>query len=368
MIDTQSLFRGPARDFLYRYLNHNAPTGFEAGGQQVWCEYIREFVDEVHLDNYGTAYGVVNPGRDTRVVIEAHADEISWFVHYITDQGFIHVVRNGGSDPHIAPSKRVKIFGEKGVVTGVFGWPAIHTRRGDDAAKLTPSLETIFIDVGARKKSEVTEMGIEVGSVVVFDDELMELNEKYYVGRALDNRMGGFAIAQTARLLREQGVELPFSLYVVNSVQEEIGLRGAQMIAHEIQPHAALIVDVTHDTHTPHIDKKKHGDVKLGHGPSVTVAPAVHQKLLGLVLDAAKEHEIPIQREAASRSTGTDTDAFAYSRSGVPSALVSIPLRYMHTTVETAHRDDVACVSGLLYHTLQRIEAGHDFRYFRPEG
>lgn len=367
MVDTTSLFAGPEKEFLYRYLNHNSPTGFESGGQKVWLEYIRPYVNEVHLDNYGTGYGVINPGKDTRVVIEAHADEISWFVHYISDNGFLHVIRNGGSDPQIAPSKRVKLFGAQGVVTGIFGWPAIHTRRGE-GAKLQPKLETIFIDVGAKDKEEVLGMGIDVGTVAVFDDELTELGDKLLVGRALDNRMGGFAIAQTARLLKANKVELPFSLYVVNSVQEEIGLRGAQMIAHEIEPHAAIVVDVTHDTSTPHLDKKKHGDVKLGHGPSVTFAPAVHQKLLQLIIAAAGDNDIPIQREASSRATGTDTDAFAYSRSGVPSALVSIPLRYMHTTVETAHRDDVACVSGLLYHALQRIEAGHDFKYFRPGG
>ena len=363
MVDTTSLYAGPEKEFLYRYLNANAPTGFESGGQQIWTEYLRPYVDEVHLDNYGTAYGVIDPGQDTRVVIEAHADEISWFVHYIADNGFLHVIRNGGSDPQIAPSKRVKIFGDKGVVPGIFGWPAIHTRRGEDG-KLTPKLETIFLDVGAKDKDEVLAMGINVGSVAVFDDELMELGDDLLVGRALDNRMGGFAIAQTARLLKENGVRLPFSLYVVNSVQEEIGLRGAQMIAHEIAPHAAIVVDVTHDTHTPHLKKAKHGDVKCGGGPSVTFAPAVHQKLLRLIMAAAADNDIELQREASSRATGTDTDAFAYSRSGVPSALVSIPLRYMHTTVETAHKQDVAEVAALLYHAVQRIEAGHDFKYF----
>ncbi len=362
MIDTTSIFGGEHRDFLYAYLNHNSPTGFESGGQQIWSRYVSQFCDEMHLDNYGTAYGIINPGQDTRVVIEAHADEISWFVSYIADGGFLHVVRNGGSDAQIAPSMRVKLFGEKGVVPGVFGWPAIHTRDSD--SKLVPSMDTIFLDVGAKNKEEVLALGIDVGTVAVFDADLMEVGEKHYVGRALDNRMGGFCIAQVARLLKENRIELPFSLYVVNSVQEEVGLRGAQMIAHHLDPHAALIVDVTHDTNTPHIEKKKHGDVKLGHGPSVTFAPAVHQKMVQLLLATARDNDIPVQREASSRSTGTDTDAFAYSRSGVPSALVSIPLRYMHTTVEMAHRDDLGCVVGLLYHAVQRIEANHDFKYF----
>ncbi len=362
MIDTTSVFEPDSSAFLTQYLNHNAPTGFESGGQRIWSEYVSQFVDEMHLDDYGTAYGIINPGKETRIVIEAHADEISWFVHYISDKGFVHVIRNGGSDAQIAPSKRVKIFGSKGVVPGIFGWPAIHTRGGD--SKLVPSMETIFLDVGATSKQEVLDRGIDVGAVVVFDDDLTELGENYLVGRALDNRLGGFCIAEVARLLKVNQVELPFSLYVVNSVQEEIGLRGAQMIAQRIAPQAALVVDVTHDTNTPHIEKKKFGDVKLGSGPSVTYAPAVHQKLLGILLATGEQESIPIQKEASSRSTGTDTDAFAYSNAGVPSALVSIPLRYMHTTVEMSHRDDVRCVIALLYHALQRIEAGHNFKYF----
>lgn len=354
-----------SEDFLFRYLNNASPTGFEAPGQKLWLEYIRPFVDEVHLDVYGTAYGVINPGKEYRVVIEGHADEISWFVHYITDDGFIHVIRNGGSDHLIAPSKRVNIHGEKGIVRGVFGWPAIHTRHGEDA-KLTPKIENIFIDVGAENKQEVLDLGVHVGSVITYPDELEVLNDRYYVGRALDNRMGGFCIAEVARLLKEEKVDLPFSLYVVNSVQEEVGLRGAQMVTETIRPHVAIVTDVTHDTHTPLMNKKKVGDVKGGRGPSVTYAPAVHNKLLGMIIDAAKEEKIEIQREASSRVTGTDTDAFAYSNGGVASALISLPLRYMHTTVEMAHKKDVEGVIQLIYASLKKIESGMDFRYFQP--
>lgn len=349
--------------FMYEYLNSSSPTGFESSGQQKWVEYIKPFVDEWHLDNYGTAYGIINPGKEYRVVIEAHADEIGWFVNYISDKGFISVIRNGGSDHIIAPSKRVKIFTENGPIQGVFGWPAIHTRRGANS-KLSPTMENIFIDVGAKSKDEVLEMGIKVGCVTTFEDELILLNDKYYVGRALDNRMGGFCIAQVARLLKENKIELPYSLYVVNAVQEEIGLRGAQMIADTIKPHVAIVTDVCHDTNTPMIEKKVQGDTAAGDGPSLTFAPAVHTKLLALIMQTAEEKEIPYQRAASSRSTGTDTDAFAYSNGGVPSALISLPLKYMHTTVETAHKDDVANVSRLIYETLLKIEENHNFKYF----
>lgn len=352
-----------SEEFLFRYLNNASPTGFEAPGQKLWLEYLKPYIDDHYLDNYGTVYGIINPGKDYKVVIEGHADEISWFVHYITDDGFLYVVQNGGSDFMIAPSKRVNIHTREGVVRGVFGWPAIHTRRGE-SAKLSPKLENIFIDVGAKNKEEVLEMGIHVGCVITYPDEVEVMNDRYYVGRALDNRIGGFCIAQVARLLKENKIELPYSLYVVNSVQEEVGLRGAEMIAETIRPNVAIVTDVTHDTHTPMLDKKKVGDVKSGKGPSVTYAPAVHNKLLDLIIDAAGAAKIDIQREAASRRTGTDTDAFAYSGGGVPSALISLPLRYMHTTVEMAHKSDVEGVIRLIYETLQRIEDGHNFRYF----
>ena len=358
-----NIITAASEKFLFQYLNNASPTGFESAGQKLWLDYIRPFVDEWHLDNYGTTYGVINPGQPYRVVIEGHADEISWFVNYISDDGFISVIRNGGSDQVIAPSKRVNIHTRKGIVKGVFGWPAIHVRQGKDA-NLIPELGNIFIDVGAKNKDEIIEMGIHVGCVITYEDELIKLNDRFYCGRALDNRIGGFCIAEVARLLKENNVKLPFSLYIVNSVQEEVGLRGAQMITETIKPHVALVTDVCHDTGTPLMNAKIQGDVKCGKGPSVSYAPSVHNKFLDLIIAAAEEKEIPFQRQAASRATGTDTDAFAFSNGGVVSALISLPLRYMHTTVEMAHVEDVENVIKLMYATLQKIEANHNFKYF----
>lgn len=354
--------------FLRRYLNNNSPTGHEWPGQQLWLRYLEPYIDEWRLDNYGTAYGVIHPAKsknaDYRVVIEGHADEISWYVNYITEDGFLHVIRNGGSDHLIAPSMRVWVHLRKGgKVEGVFGWPAIHTRTDKDA-NLAPAIENITIDVGAKDKDEVYKMGIHVGCVVTFQAELTILNDRYYTGRALDNRIGGFCIAEVARLLHENKVKLPYTLYLVNSVQEEVGLRGAEMVTQTIKPHVAIVTDVTHDTHTPMMNSKKHGDVRGGNGPSVTYAPAVHNKLLDLIIDVAENKKIPFQREASSRVTGTDTDAFAFSNGGVPSALISLPLRYMHTTVEMAHKDDVSNVVRLIYETLRKIKYKHDFKYF----
>lgn len=227
--------------FLKTYLNNASPTGFEAEEQKLWLDYIKPYIDEWHLDNYGTLYGVINPGQDYKVVIEGHADEISWFVNYISEEGFISVIRNGGSDHIIAPSKKVNIHAEKGIVKGVFGWPAIHTRKGKEL-NLAPTLSNIFIDVGAKNKEEVEKMGIHVGCVITYEDEFHVLKNNYYVGRALDNRIGGFCIAEVARLLSKNKKKLPYSLYIVNAVQEEIGLRGAEMIAETIQPDGTVIM------------------------------------------------------------------------------------------------------------------------------
>lgn len=352
-----------AEKFLYKYLNNTSPTGFETSGQKIWLDYIKDFVDTSYTDVYGTAVAVINPEAKYKVVIEAHADEIAWFVNYVSKEGYIYVVRNGGSDHQIAPSKRVNIHTENGIVKGFFGWPAIHVR--DKAKEQGPKLDNIFIDVGAASDKEVEEMGIYPGTVITFDDDLMELNNRFYSGRALDNRMGGYMIAQVARKLKEENVKLPFGLYIVNAVQEEIGLRGAQMIANRIQPDVAIITDVCHDTQSPMYDKKLEGDYSCGKGPVLTIGPAVQNNLIKMIMETAKNKEIPFQRAAASRSTGTDTDAFAYSGNGVASALISLPLKYMHTTVETVHKDDVQSVIKLMFEFLVQLENNHDFRYIK---
>ncbi len=349
--------------FLENYLNNAAPTGYEWNGQKLWMDYLKPYVDEFITDTYGTAVGVINPKAKYKVVIEGHADEISWYVNYISDNGLLYVIRNGGSDHQIAPSKIVNIHTKKGIVKGVFGWPAIHTR--NRAKEEPPKPDNIFIDCGCKTKEEVEKLGIHVGCVITYPDTFHILNKTNFVCRALDNRMGGFMIAEVARLLKENNHKLPFGLYITNSVQEEIGLRGAQMITETIQPNVAIVTDVTHDTTTPMIEKKKEGHLEIGKGPVVAYAPAVQQKLRDLILETAKTKKIPFQRSALSRATGTDTDAFAYSNGGVASALISLPLRYMHTTVEMVHKDDVENVIRLIYETLLQIKEGESFSYFK---
>ncbi len=360
---SKSILNQNSTKFLYEYLNNSSPTGFESSGQKIWLNYLKPYIDEHFVDTYGTAVGVINPKAEYKVVIEAHADEISWFVHYITKDGFIYLCRNGGSDHQIAPSKRVNIHTDKGIVKAVFGWPAIHVREA--GKEETPTLKNIFLDLGCKSDKEVADLGVHVGCVITYEDELMELNNRYYTGRALDNRIGGFMIAEVARLLKENKQKLPFGLYIVNSVQEEVGLNGATMIARKIKPNVAIVTDVCHDTQTPMMNKITSGDLSCGKGPVLSYAPAVQNNLLKLIIDAANKNKIPFQRLAAARATGTDTDAFAYSTDGIASALISLPLRYMHTTVESVNKQDVEEVIKLIYASLKNIKNNQDFRYIK---
>lgn len=359
---TPSILQKEDITFFETYINNASPTGFEAEGQKLWLNYIKPAIDEYHVDNYGSVYGVINPKAEFRVVIEAHADEISWFVSYITGEGLIYVKRNGGSDHMIAPSMRVFIHAGDKKIPAVFGWPAIHTRKA--GSEKAPAVENIFIDCGCTSKEEVEKLGIHVGCVITYQDGFFELNERYFGGRALDNRAGGFMIAKVARMLKENKKKLPFGLYIVNAVQEEVGLHGAEMVVETIDPHCCIVTDVSHDTSTPMIDKTAEGDYKCGKGPILTIGPAVHNKLLGLIRATADKHKIAYQLDAASRSTGTDTDAFAYANGGIPSALISLPLRYMHTTVELVHREDLENVIRLIYESLLALDPKFDFKYF----
>jgi len=352
--------------FLKNYIDNPSPTGFESSGQQMWLDYIRPYIDDYIVDPYGSVAAIVNPEAPFKVVIEAHADEISWFVNYITDSGLIYLKRNGGTDHQIAPAMRVWIHGKKGLVKAVFGWPAIHTRVGGTTSKdPQPLVENLFLDCGARSKKEVEALGIHVGAVVTYQDGFDELANGNWIGRALDNRIGGFIIAEVARLLKENKKQLPYALYIVNSVQEEIGLRGAEMMARRIKPDVAIVTDVTHDTQTPFINKNIEGDVACGKGPALAYAPAIQVKLLHLIENVAENEKIPYQMRALSRSTGTDTDSFAYANDGCPSVLISMPLRYMHTTVEMVHKDDVENTIKLIYHSLLELSPNTDLQYFK---
>jgi putative aminopeptidase FrvX len=346
--------------WIEKYIENASPTSREAKGQKLWLDYIRPWVDDHFVDCYGSVAAIINPGKEFKVVIEAHADEIAWTVFRITTDGFIHVQKAGGMDPEIAPGQKVNIHTSSGIVQGIFGWPAIHTRVDSDPK---PKNSNIFIDIGCKDKKEVEERGVKVGDFITYASGFCLLNKNFLVGRALDNRIGGFMIAAVARLLKENNIQLPYSLYIVNSVQEEIGLKGAEMMAYTIKPNCAIVTDVCHATRMPMVDVNIEGDIGISDGPAIAQAPCIHHMLRELVLKTAAENKIRFQLQVSDKETGTDADAFAYTSGGIPTALISIPLRYMHTTVETASKKVVEDAIWLIYHTLQKITPGMHFKY-----
>ena len=342
-----------SKEFLYEYLNAYSPVAQESEGQKVWTDYLYKYVDEIHHDHYGTAYGVIKSGvkNAKKVVIEAHCDEISWMISHIDSDGYVYVVRHGGSDQQIAPSKTVVIHTRKnGRIKGVFGWPAVHVRKGKEQA---PSLDNIFIDVAAHSKDEANEMGIEVGNIVTFDDRLFEMGD-YYVGKALDNKIGGYIIAEVTRRLVEQKIKLPYDLYIVNSVQEEVGLYGARMIANRIKPDVALVTDVCHITKSPMYNVKKDCETIGGNGCAIEHTAQNHRQLIEMFRECGDENDIKYQLTIGSY--GNDTMGFFLADGGIPTAIIATPLKYMHTTVEMAHKDDVESVIKMFIQSLKVLD------------
>jgi len=342
-----------SKEFLYEYLNAYSPVAQESEGQKVWTDYLYKYVDEIHHDHYGTAYGVIKSGvkNAKKVVIEAHCDEISWMISHIDSDGYVYVVRHGGSDQQIAPSKTVVIHTRKnGRIKGVFGWPAVHVRKGKEQA---PSLDNIFIDVAAHSKDEASEMGIEVGNIVTFDDRLFEMGD-YYVGKALDNKIGGYIIAEVTRRLVEQKIKLPYDLYIVNSVQEEVGLYGARMIANRIKPDVALVTDVCHITKSPMYNVKKDCETIGGNGCAIEHTAQNHRQLIEMFRECGDENDIKYQLTIGSY--GNDTMGFFLADGGIPTAIIATPLKYMHTTVEMAHKEDVESVIKMYIQSLKVLD------------
>jgi endoglucanase len=317
-----------AKAFLHQLLGTPSPTGFEIGGQRVWAGYVKAFSDRVENDAYGSAWAVLEGKSPVKLMLEAHADEIGYMVKHITKEGFIHVDRIGGSDYATARGRKLIFQGENGPVKGIIGNTAIH--------------------IGADSDKEVAKLGLRVGHPAVYADSLEEFGEGRLCGRAIDNRMGGFIIAEVMRRLHKQKAKLPVTVIAANCVQEEIGGYGARMVTYRLQPDVAICLDVTHATDTPGIEKAKHGSVKLGAGPSVTHGTACHPLVVKKIEKVADKEKIPLQHESSSRYSGTDTDSMYHIRSGTPCALVSLPLRYMHSVVELVDLKDVEHVIQLL--------------------
>lgn len=329
------------REFLFHLLETPSPSGFEMPGQRVWADYIKKYAKEVSCDAYGSTWATL-PGKSDRIVmLEAHADEIGYIVKHVDEKGFLRIDRIGGSDAATARGRRLTFFGDKGPVTGIIGNTAIHLRRDELGSEKAPLVHDLWVDVGASSAAEVSEMGLRVGHPAVYQDGPLEMGKDRIIGRAIDNRIGGYIIAQVMKRIAAGKKKPAFTLICLNAVQEEIGGNGAMMATYRLNPDVCVCLDVTHATDTPGIDPHKFGHVKLGQGPSISHGTANHPIVVQRMIDVSKKSKIPVQHEASSRFTGTDTDKIFHMREGVPSSLISLPLRCMHSVVETAHLDDV---------------------------
>lgn len=352
LLQAEVLTNMDSKQFLYDYLNAYAPVAQEGEGQKVWMDFVGQYTDTIYQDPYGTAYGIIHGdgAKLPKVVIEAHCDEIAWIITHIEKDGYIRVKRHGGSDNMIAPSMPVVVHTDSGEkVDGVFGWPAIHTRKA--AAEKGYEYHELWVDIGAEDADEVRDKyGVDCGNLITFKSELSEMGN-YLVGKSLDNKIGGYIIAEVAKKLKEDGVVLPFDLYVVNSVQEEVGLYGAKMIAKRLQADLALVHDVCHNTNHPKMNKAKDGDVKGGNGPAVEYTAQNHRAIINKFIEVAKANDLNVQRHVGSY--GNDTMAFFLENT--PTAILATPLKYMHTTVEMAHKKDVEDCIEIFYQTLKSI-------------
>jgi endoglucanase len=352
--------RAQSLDFLRTLVNTPSPVGHEVRGQRVWLDYVTPFADETFSDAYGNCVAVLNKGGSPRLMLSGHADEIAMAVNFINDEGYVYVRKMGGIDAAITKAQRVVIHTRKGPVKGVVGNVAPHLMKDDKDAK-APKIHDLFIDIGAGNRKEAETM-VRIGDPITLTDEFDVLRNDLVVARAFDNRIGTFAVAESLRLLKEKKIKLAAEVCAVSNVQEEVGLLGARQIAYSLKPDVALVVDVTHATDYPTVSKAQHGDVKVGKGPTITHGGCNHPDVVARIESVAAARKIPLQHEAMSSTSGTDTDAIFWTRGGIASALISLPNRYMHSPVEVVSLKDLELIPELLAAFAASLKTKEQFK------
>ncbi|MEE6209956.1 M20/M25/M40 family metallo-hydrolase [Salarchaeum sp. III] len=342
------------REFLDALLDTASPSGFEAPAQRVWVDYVEAFADDVRTDAYGNAVAVYEGGDGPEFLFGGHADEIGYMVAKVDDDGFIHLTPVGGSDKSVSKGRHVVVHTDDGPVNGVIGQTAIHLR--DPSDEEYDDIGEMTVDVGAEDEAEAREL-VSVGDPITVAEGVHDLAGHRVAARGLDNRVGIWVAAEALRRAAERGVDS--TVYAVSTVQEEVGLQGAKMVGYDLDPDAAVAVDVTHASDSPEFPGDKHNEISLGDGPVVARGSTNHRELVAAVRDAADAESIDVQLQAAGVRTGTDADAFYTSRSGVPSLNVGLPNRYMHTPAEVVDQRDLDAAADLLVALADR-EAGRD--------
>jgi len=347
-------------EFLKELLSTPSPSGFESAGQKLWCKYARACGAEVHTDSYGNAVASLNPAGDPKIMLDGHADEIGLMVKHIDEDGFVYFQRLGGVNLGLIRSKRVDIHTNRGVVRGVVGATPIHLEERGKAPKV-PKLHEMFIDIGAAD-ARTASRRVHVGDPITFVDDFEMLNKNVAVARAFDNRAGTWMVIESLRLATAGGAAPKCAIYACSSIQEEVGLYGAMMNVFNIKPDMAIVAEVTHATDTPGIDVKQYGQVKMNKGPSVGVGRENHPAVVERIRKVARRKNIPLQTEAFSQAGGTNALAIFSKQGGIPSAVLSVPNRYMHSTVEMIDLRDLERAARLLAAFCMDLKAGERFR------
>jgi len=335
------------REFLTRLLDARGPSGYEAAPARVWRQEAETFADQVWLDVHGNSFAAVGPEDAPRVMLAGHIDEIGLMIHHVDDDGYLYVQAVGGWDPQVLVGQRVRILGDDGIVPGVIGRKAIHLIDRDDREKAV-KIKDLWIDIGATSREEATSR-VRVGDVAVLDGETIQLANERFAARSIDDRIGALVALEALR--RVSGKSLGVRAVAVATTQEEIGYRsggGAAPGTFGLEPTAAIAIDVTHATDHPSVDRKEYGDVDLGGGPVLSRGAVVNPVLYGLLTGAAAEAGITVQVFAAPSATGTDADSIYTARSGVATAVVSVPNRYMHSPSQMVAAQDVEAASELI--------------------
>ncbi len=340
------MMKSPARDFLKKLLQIPSPSGFETRGQHCWIDYVKPLADKVEMDSYGNALATIHPQGNPKILLAAHMDEIGMMVSYIAEEGFLYFQGIGGIDQTLVRGQHVTIHTKKGPVAGVTGLLAIHLQEPDDR-KRVPPLHEMYIDIGASSRREAEKL-VALGDPITYSSSFQELANDCFAARGCDNRIGAWAVAQALRIIAKNRKKLQASVVALSTIQEENGLYGATMAAHSIHPDVALVVDVTHATDIPSCSKPKHGDIRLGKGPVISLGSTNHPPVNERLCSIAQRQRIAFQVEVNPRRSGTDADAIFSQRGGIPTISLGVPNRYMHSPVEMIHFSDLKKTAELL--------------------
>lgn len=342
------------REFLEALIKTPSPSGDEIAIQKLWIEEMKSHADEIRTDFSGNAIAVLNPQADFKVLLAGHCDEIAYMITHIDDKGFVYVTKSGGINPKLALGSRVKVYGKE-VLKGVVGVKAEH--KGGSKGEVNP--EDLVIDLGASSKDDLKDL-VSIGDYVLYDMDYEYLMNDNFTGRGLDNRTGAFIVAEVIKALKDKKINV--GVYAVSTVNEETNAGGAYFAAANIKPNMAIACDVTFATDAPGSDPKKDGSVKLGGGPVLAKGSLINYKINNLFTSAAEKLDLPVQWELTPRWTGTDADKMKFTGGGVPVALVSLPLRYMHSPSEVVNLKDIQMEIDLLAEMIQSLKGDENLK------